>query len=466
MLIEPNIPSIKTLTKKYPDRATMYVEYPHKKYWQKDFGDADFRKALLALFARKKNAPLLLYIHIPFCPSQCFFCNCYTFITNNGERIKNYLHFLYQEIDIFNDFFQQNSITPNFREVHLGGGSPTMLEKKEFDALIEKIGSMVDWKNVNEFSIEVDPRRADKNTLEYYHKKGINRISVGVQDFDSLVQKAVNRIQPIELTQRLIEPDIRSKFSHGYSFDIICGLPWQTRESIQETFKKIVAMSPDRVCFNYFHYTPEFAKHQQIMIDGKNGRPTRFPNLYEKKLLFLEGQNILENNGYWRTGYDHFAKPTDEVGLAMQEKKMHWNALGVTAGRYDDVIALGLQSFGSIQNSYYQNFYEFNNYENAIIHKEFPIYRGYTINRDDEIRRDVIQTIRNFFYVRFSDIEKKYDIIFKEYFRDEVESLKNFIKDGILASSDAEITLTDIGRLFADQVCKHFDTYSVKHNAS
>lgn len=459
MIIDNNLETIKKLTEKYPLRATMYVEYPHKKFWRKDFHGNEFRASLQTFFSRDRNAPLLLYIHIPFCPKRCLYCNCYTFITSDHARIKNYLNFLYKEIELYRDFFKKKSITPNFKEIHLGGGSPTMLDEKEFNELVKNIGYIVDMDNVSEFSLEIDPRSVNKDKMRYYRKKGINRISLGVQDFDPLVQKAVNRIQPTELTSMLCEPDIRNLFENGYNFDVICGLPLQTRDSIKKTFEKITKMAPDRICFNYFHHTPEFAPHQSLMIDGRFGRPTQFPDLFEKKLLFLEGQNILEKNGYLRTGYDHFAKPTDEVGKAMKGEKMHWNSLGVTAGRYDDVICLGLQSFGKIGNCYYQNYFEFRNYEEAVEQGKFPIFRGYAPNQDDTIRRDVIQAIRNFFYLNFHEIEKKYNIDFKKYFKKEIDDMKEFIADGILEPSKSEIKITEIGKLFADQVCKIFDIY-------
>ncbi len=454
------------LIRKYNYRAFMYIEYPHKSFWSNEFGQEDFMNGLKGLFSNKKDNPLMLYVHIPFCRKQCFYCTCHTVITGNYKKMKEYLDYLVLEIDLFAKFFAENGIVPNFKEIHLGGGSPTILEKKEFDLLINKLESIVDLKSLNEFSIEVDPREVNKEKMVYYHKKGINRISFGVQDFNHSVQKAVNRIQPYELIENLITPDIRQYFSNGINFDIICGLPNQTSESIIKTFNKVVELSPDRICFNYLHYSPKFARHQKFMTDGRSGRPTSLPDFSERKKLFCEGMNILLNNGYIRTGYDHFAKSDDSVAKALNDKTMHWNALGVTAGRYFDIIGVGLHSYSTIANYYSQNVYLLPEYAEAVSNSRFPIYRGHKLNKDDLIRRDVIQILRKFFYLDFGQIEEKYNIEFREYFKVELDLLKPFMKDGIVELFDTNIKITGLGQQFTDIVCSSFDGYidEVKKN--
>jgi oxygen-independent coproporphyrinogen-3 oxidase len=383
-------------------------------------------------------------------------------ITNDYERIKNYLDFLFLEIDLFCKFFEENSIIPNFTEIHIGGGSPTILQEKEFGQLLEKLQLIVDLKNLSEFSIEIDPREVNIEKIKFYHTKGIDRISFGIQDFDPDVQKAINRVQPPELVEKLLTPEVRKRFEKGINFDIICGLPLQSQESIRRTFERIVKISPDRICFNYLHYSPKFYKHQMIMIDARNGRPTKLPDVYERKMIFTEALNILLKNGYVRTGYDHFAKPDDEVAKAMKNKTMHWNALGVTSGRYSDVIGIGPHSWSTIGNYYSQNVYELPLYEAAVTKGRFPIYRGYKLNKDDIIRREVIQALRNFFFLDFNDVEKKYNIDFKKYFKEEIVSLAEFIKDGIAELSDKAITITELGQQFTNIVCMNFDSYIKK----
>ena len=450
------------LISKYADSSFMYTEYPHKSFWSKEFGEEGIKEAFINVYAGKQHSSSLLYVHIPFCSKQCYYCTCHTIITKEYPRITNYLLTLFREMDLYREFFEKNTIIPNIKEIHLGGGSPTILHEKEFDMLIEKIGSIADIRNLNEFSLEIDPREVDKEKMEYYSSKGINRISFGVQDFDIGVQRAINRVQPISLIEELLTPDIRKYFPKGVNFDIICGLPNQTSDTIKETFRRIVKLSPERICFNYLHYVPHAAKHQKLMVDGRDGRPTRLPDLYEKKMLFWEALTVLGENGYLRMGYDHFAKANDDLYEATQKKTMHWNALGVTPGRYSDVIGIGIHSYTTVDNYYSQNIYEIPEYEAQINQGKFPIYRGYVLNDDDILRRDVIKTLRNFFSLDLSSIEEKYHIRFKDYFKQEYIQLAEYDKDGMLELRDDRVTITEIGKLFANLICKTFDAFVIR----
>ena len=338
--------------------AFMYTEYPHKSFWDINMKDADYRKALLELLTSDPDVPLMLYVHILYCTELCWFCTCHIDkATKDYDLRLKYLETLFMEIDLLKKFLDQNSLKPNFKEIHLGGGSPTDLKMDDFDRLTEKLGLLVDIKTTDEFSIEVDPRHTTREMLRHYHENGINRISIGVQDFDPEVQKAINRIQPIELVEELMAPEIVKLFPNGINFDIICGLPHQTNETIRKTAEECVRLGPDRICLNYLHLAPEFAKHQNLMSDGKYGRPDRLPDYYQRKDLFVTALETLSDGGYVRTGYDHFSKPTDAVAKAMKEGRMRWNALGVTAGRYAGVIGVGVHSYNTIGNHYFQNVY-------------------------------------------------------------------------------------------------------------
>ncbi len=453
----------KRLTDKYNYKAFMYIEYPHKSFWREDFNETDFKEGLSTLGRENRDEPLLLYVHIPFCPQKCFYCTCHASVSSDHERIKEYLGCLHREMDLFQGFFEKNNIAPNFTEIHLGGGSPTHLNTEEFDGLVKRIGSFADIKKLSEFSIEIDPRYTNRERMFYYKDKGINRISFGVQDFDTKVQKAINRVQPPEMIEGLIAPDIRKLFGNGLNFDIICGLPHQTPESIKATFERVVQMFPDRVCFNYLDYAPKLFRHQEFMVDGKKDRPTRLPDNYERKILFRTGLEVLTENGYVRTGYDHFAKPEDDIAKAMLEGKMKWNALGVTAGRYSDVIGIGPHSASTVGNYYSQNVYGVENYQEIVRKDVIPSFRGHRLDKDDLIRRDVIQTIRNFSSLNYKEIEKRHDINFREYFKREISSLSGFVEDGLIESSDRRIRVTEAGKDFVLFICKNFDAYINKN---
>ncbi|MBR9705314.1 oxygen-independent coproporphyrinogen III oxidase [Candidatus Pacearchaeota archaeon] len=455
---------LKKLLDKYDYRSFVYAEYPHKSHWKETFSDDDFKDSLLTFKEEKKDSPLMFYVHIPFCNVQCFYCTCHTCITSKYEEIKEYLNYLYKEIDLIKDFLNKNEIKLNVKEIHIGGGSPTLLNESDFDTLINKIQSIIDLDNLREFSIEIDPRNISEEKLVYYRKKGINRISFGIQEFDKSVQKAINRIQPVEVVEKLLTQNIRNLFPHGINFDILVGLPNQTIDSITKTFDTIVKLSPDRICYSYLGFFPKYSKHQLVMVDGKNGRPTTLPNNIEKRLMFLKGAQILENNNYVRVGFEHFAKKTDQVVKALKEGKLKWNALGITTGDYTDVLAIGASGSNTLGKYYSQNNYLKEGYYEKLNENKFPIFKGYILNKDDEIRRDVAQYIRNYNKLDYKFIEDKHNIKFNEYFKSEIEKFNEFEKDKILTITDCGFEITEIGREFVLFVCGIFDKYYTNNN--
>ena len=410
---------MKELTKKYGTTGFMYTEYPHKRFWSKN----DITHSLSANES-------MLYVHITYCPKLCYFCTCHMSITNDYSKIKHYLEYLYKEIKLV------ELLEPNIKEIHLGGGSPTMLNKDDFRKLVAKLNELIAFE-LDEFAIEIDPRTVDRDLINFYADIGINRISFGIQDFDIKVQEAVNRIQPVACIENLLVPEIRNRFKNGVNFDIICGLPKQTVDTMRDTCYEIIRLSPDRICLNYLHYSPEMAKHQKLMGD--------LPDFIQRKELFTEALEVLTLGGYIRTGYDHFAKPTDANAKATIDGSVVWNSMGTTPGRVKDVIGIGVSSISSINNHYFQNFYELSDYEAALDNGKFPIYRGYTLNEDDILRRNIIQSLRNYFTVDIID------------FHDELKVLKEFEQDGIITLSGTTITI--IQPEYANLVCRVFDKF-------
>ncbi|MFH1351957.1 MAG: oxygen-independent coproporphyrinogen III oxidase [bacterium] len=454
MLTDMDADMLKRLVRKYSPLYAMYVEYPHKSFWAQQAGDEKYRAAMKNMFSRRKDTPLMLYIHIPFCRHQCFYCTCHTYFTDDYEKVKGYMDCLYREIDILAGFLEKNSVKANVREIHLGGGSPTILREKEFDQLIKKIQRVADIKKLDEFAIEIDPREVDKEKMKYYHSKGINRVSFGVQEFDSDVQKAINRVQPRPVTEVLLEPDIR-KYFNGVNFDIMWGLPRQTRESFRKTIDTVMELSPDRISLLLLHYAPELKKHQKLM------KKSELPDVCERAVIFYEAVQTLVRNGYVRIGFEHLAKPDDVLSKALKERTLYWNSLGYTAGRYHDIIGLGTGSSGNIANNcYFQNVYSLSEYEAAVMEGRFPVSRGYKLNTDDVIRRDIIHSLRSYFSVDYGDIGKKYELCFMEYFKKEMAALKRFADDSLLEISDGAINVTEIGKNFISHICRVFDGFS------
>lgn len=433
-------------------RILWYTDYPEKPHWKKPFGRVDLEAGLKDFYAQPAA---LLYVHMPYCHTQCFFCNCKTIISLDYKNIQSYLTYLYKEIEMHKEFCDRNGLTSNISEIHLGGGSPTYMNERDFSILVEKLKLLVDFNKLNEFSIEIDPRRINPDKMFFYHSMGINRISFGIQDLDLEVQKAINRIQPDSLVRRLLTPDIRGLFTNGVNFDVMGGLPNQTRESFRATMEKVIDLSPDRVSLLQMSLVPKYSPHQLLMPLDK------VPDNYEMKLLFIDALEMLTTNGYIRTGYDHFAKPSDSVVEARNDNKMTWGYFGSSPGRYEDVLGVGISSYSRLGIRYYaQNFYELDNWQRAISENRFPLYRGHVLSDDDVLRRDVIQTIRNYFVIKYTDIERMHNVNFKDYFHNELARLTEFANDGLLEFKPDSLELTDFGSLFADFIAGIFDAYT------
>lgn len=444
------------LIKKYGERAFMYTEYPNWRLWSEEIGDSDYRTVLLDFLSKNPHTPLMLYVHIPHCHKQCLFCTCYVKITKDYNEVKRDVGYVFKELELLAEFFDEHSLTPFIKEIHLGGGSPTYLREEEFNTLVDRLNHLAVIDELDEFAIEIDPRHVKEGGMRFYAEKGISRISFGVQDIALLVQIAVDRVQPAALMERLITSELRGLFKNGVNFDIICGLPRQSLSSMKKTMEWVARMSPDRVCLNYLHQSTEFYPHQLLMPQEA------IPDNTLRKKLFQEALEGLTAAGYIRIAYDHFAKPDDALTRAFHEGRLRWNRLGPTPGRVFDTIAVGYSGVSTLENeAYFQNHYDFRKYQEAIDKKQFPIFRGHIMNEDDVMRRDTIHTLRNYFSLSFGAFEQKHKIKFRTYFKKELMKLKKMEKDGIVHVKKDEIEITDIGRQFADVIASAFDAYNV-----
>jgi oxygen-independent coproporphyrinogen-3 oxidase len=444
------------LVKKYSLTGPYYTSYPPVSRWTTDVDSSKFVGALDEFLEEDENVPLSLYLHFPFCPELCSYCHCYVVITENQFTMKHFLDHLLLEIDLLRDYFEKKGIQPNIREIHLGGGSPNTMEEGEFSRLVDKLQTLVDIKSLNEFAIEIDVRSVDRDKVQLFQEKGINRVSFGIQDFNPEVQKAVNRVQPVELVERLLTPDLRKNFK-SINFDIMWGLPLQTRETFRETIEIAKELSPDRVTLLHYGHFPDVYKHQKL-ISGAN-----IANEYEKIVFNVEAIASLEEGGYERIGLDHFALMSDELSQLKKEKALRRSFIGYP-GRAPDLIALGPSGLGGFSNFYFQNIYGLPEYCKGISEGVFTVFRGYKLDSDLLIRRDVINGILNYFVLRFEDIEKKYRINFEDYFKEELRLLGRLVDDGLAEVSNNAIQVTSLGRCFVRHVCMVFDKYWIEEH--
>ncbi|MBF0305200.1 MAG: coproporphyrinogen dehydrogenase [Alphaproteobacteria bacterium] len=451
----PGILDDLNLLRKYDAYAFDYIEYPHKSFWSDKVTDAEVREALDEVFLARPDEPVLLYLHIPFCQQLCWFCICHREITRDYERVRQYLdEVLLPEIDLLIAHCQARGIRPNIRQVYMGGGTPTYLNEADFDRLFERLAPILDTRRLDDFAIEVDPRRVDVERLRFYASRGINKISFGIQDFDPQVQEAVNRVQPPELIERLLTPEVRKAFP-SINFDLLVGLPRQTTDSIRATVERTVAMRPDRISLAYVHYGPKFHPHQTQM-----NRQELLPDFFGRRRLFVEALKVLETSDYVRTGFEHFALPGDRVAQAVAEGTATYTSLGAVSGDCGTVIALGSASYSTIgQRFQVQWLYEREPYVAALKDGRFPVFRGHRLTDEDIVRRDLIKSLRTYFTLDIRAFEARHALDFASHFARELGVLAEFVQDGLVELSSDRLTLTPIGRHFANLTASVFDAY-------
>ena len=444
------------LVEKYQSISPYYSSYPALGEWKEDFQTGEFEEALSKFCSEEKPSgpnTYAFYVHYPYCIQLCYFCICNMRVTHDKAVKQKALNHISREIGYFRRFFETQPRKPVCKEIHLGGGTPSFMDNEDFDRLIEDIESLVDMSTVEEFAMEIDPRTATPETIRYYATKGINRISFGIQDFNPRVQEAVNRVQPVEHVRELLSPEIRNLYK-SVNFDILYGLPLQTRETFRETINIVKEFMPERITLIRYAHVPHIKKHMKLLNEAD------ILSEKEKLLMFIETVESLMDAGYAHVGIDNFAKPTDSLGKAFRNKTVWRNFSGFTPGRVKNMIGVGPSSTSVFSDIYSQNVYDISGYYQAIERNQFPpIERGYKMSRDDLLRREVILRIACDNFLKLPFIEEQFDIDFKTYFKDELHSLNDFIQDGLVDLSDQMLTITPLGRFFVRHVCKVFDSF-------
>ncbi|HRD66576.1 MAG TPA: oxygen-independent coproporphyrinogen III oxidase [Candidatus Competibacter sp.] len=437
------------LLRKYDKAGPRYTSYPTAVQFHDGFGEAEYRE--LALASNAGGRPLSLYVHIPFCDTVCFYCACNKIVTKNRRHTVPYLDRLYREIALQGALFDRSRPVV---QLHWGGGTPTFISAGEMRELMRVTGEhfcLLD-DDSGEYSIEVDPRETDGHTVALLRELGFNRLSLGVQDFDPAVQKAVNRIQSREITLQVMEAAQREGFK-SISVDLIYGLPLQSVASFGRTVDEIIAQSPDRISvFNYAHLPDLFKTQRQI--DASALPPPAV------KLAILE--TVIERllrAGYVYIGMDHFAKPDDELALAQQSGTLYRNFQGYSTHADCDLIGLGATSIGMVGDSYSQNLKGLEEYYARIDEKRLAVFRGVKLDADDRLRRAVITMLICNFVLDFAAAERQYGIRFQDYFAAELAELADMEADGLLALSETGIRVLPPGRLLIRNVCMVFDRY-------
>jgi len=440
---------------RFNEKGPYYTSYPTLGLWSNEYDNNAYIKSLEELFCEYgENVPLALYVHIPFCAKLCWYCICNIQVSNNRNRIQEFTDYLTREIEHLGDCLNKLSVKPNVEDIHLGGGTPSHLDTAQFAQLMDKLSEFIDLSSLEELSMEIDPRTTNQNDLRYYADMGVTRISFGIQDFDYFVQKSINRVQPPEMVAELLTPDIRARFN-GVNFDLLYGLPRQTRDTFRRTAELVNQLSPERITLLKYAHVPEVRKHMKLIKEDA------LPPDDDLPLMFAETVGTFLENDYEWIGIDNFAKKGDKLADAVERKSLGrdfngWN----TGGSSRHLLGLGPTTTSAFGNYYYQSTYNNNEYYKAIDKIEFPILRGFRLSNDDMIRRDVIFDILCKQEVDMKEFNLNHDIDFSKYFSTELDSLqKHFAPDGMVNLEDNKILISDWGRFFSRNICRVFDKF-------
>lgn len=437
------------LLKKYDVPGPRYTSYPPAPHFHEGFTHSDYVDEIVRTNYGENLPDLSLYFHIPYCDTLCYFCGCNMIVTRNRERIREYIKYIKNEIDLLRQYLNPDR---KVAQLHWGGGTPTSLNPDEIDSLMKYIRQSFQFKENAEVGCEIDPRGLTRDHLVALRENGFNRISMGVQDFNEKVQKYVNRIQPEEMTIQVVNW-IRELEFQSINLDLMYGLPFQTIQTFEETLDKTIKLSPDRLAvFNYAH-VPWMKKHQALI------HPEDLPSPQEKLNILKLTIEKLTSNGYVFIGMDHFAKPDDDLAIALKNKKLYRNFQGYSTHAGCDLYAFGITSISQLKNIYAQNFKTEKEYFKAIDDEKLPILKGYRLNEDDQIRRTVIMKLMCDFELDFSEIENEYKINFKEYFKNSLNSLLEMENEGLVEIKDGKIKVSDMGRLLIRNIAMKFDGF-------
>jgi oxygen-independent coproporphyrinogen-3 oxidase len=433
---------------RYNVAGPRYTSYPTAPEWSESFGPANYERALIQSNEAHPSRPLSLYMHLPFCDHLCLFCGCNVVISKNHEVLIPYLAKLEWEID---RLAQRVDASRPVVQFHWGGGTPTYLSSAQLEHLFSYTRERMRFAPDAEIGVEIDPRVTQEAHLTVLRRLGFNRISMGIQDFNPVVQKTVRRFQPYEQTKAVFDL-CRALAFDSINIDLIYGLPLQTPESFLDSVDKVIGLGPDRVAMFSYAHVPWLKKQQ-----GSFSK--LIPQGMDKFQIFRSGIERFTAAGYHYIGMDHFARPDDELCLAQKDRTLHRNFQGYTTKAGADLFGLGVSSISSIDRIYAQNYRDLRDYYAAIERNVFPVMRGIELCDDDVIRRAVISRLLCHCVLHKAEIESEFCLRFDEYFADELRRLEPLQNDGLVSLSAESILVTPLGRIFIRNVGMVFDKY-------
>ena len=437
------------LLKKYDRPGPRYTSYPTAPHFSPEFDEAAYRQRL-EVASNRTDEPLSMYVHLPFCEARCTFCGCNVVISPRRGPEVAYLEAVEAELDLLSEALNPRN---TLDQLHWGGGTPTYLSPAQCRQLFEAITSRFELAPDAEVALEIDPCVTSMEHLATLRSLGFNRLSMGLQDLDPAVQEAMQRVQPLELTREHVEEARRLGFT-SVNIDLIYGLPLQTEQSFRATVRHVIdELAPDRVaCFSYAH-VPWIKPHQKQL----EGSP--MPGGWEKFLLFAAAAEEFTGAGYRFVGFDHFARPDDELAIALDQDRVHRNFMGYTVQPASDQIGVGVSSIGDVAGAYAANHKKLASYQKTGNENCLPIERGILRTAEDELRRAVIHRIICTLKLPFDWVESNFSINPRSHFAGALEALEPMAADGLVELDDTGIQVTKRGRFFLRNLCMPFDSY-------
>jgi oxygen-independent coproporphyrinogen-3 oxidase len=437
------------LIRKYGGNGPRYTSYPTADRFVEAFDAAACRHWLqnrnVGGFAR----PLGLYVHLPFCGTICYYCGCNKIVTRDHGKSAKYLTYLAREARLVAECLGTHR---TIGQMHWGGGTPTFLADAELTDLTRVLRSEFDFNAHGEYAVEVDPRTVNPERVALLARLGFNRISVGVQDFDPVVQRAIHRIQSFEQTAQVIQA-ARDNGFRSVNVDLIYGLPKQTPDGFARTLELVARMDPDRIALYSYAHLPTLFKPQRRIAEADLPAP-------ETKLrLLVMAIERLASKGYVYIGIDHFAKPEDDLAVAQRQGRLTRNFQGYSSTGDCDIVGLGVSAIGTVGPVYVQNVKRLDEYYGRLDKGVLPVLRGLELGPDDLVRRAVIQALACHFEVSKEAISIAHLIDFDGYFAPELAQLEEMEKESLVTLDDEWITVTPRGRLLVRAVCMVFDRY-------
>ncbi|HLB01430.1 MAG TPA: oxygen-independent coproporphyrinogen III oxidase [Bacteroidota bacterium] len=437
------------LLKKYSVPGPRYTSYPSAPVFSQEFSTEEYLSEIRDTNQPGENSPISVYVHLPYCDTLCYFCGCTMKVTSDATQITAYNQYLKKEIGTI---AKMVSPARKVSQLHWGGGTPSYLSAEDIGDLGGFLKSVFAYADDVEAGVEIDPRGLTKGRMEAFREAGFNRTSMGVQDFDPEVQKAVNRIQSEKITRDAVDWSRELGF-RSVNIDLIYGLPHQTVEEFARTVDTVIGLSPDRLAvFNYAH-VPWLKPHQKVLDE------ISLPPPGEKLEIFCMTLEKLIGAGYENVGMDHFARPDDELAIARRNGTLYRNFQGYSTKAGCDLYAFGMSAISFLGGVYHQNLKSLRGYFAQIDRGRIPTHAGYRMTPDDVIRRDVIMKIMCDNEVMKNDIAGRYGISFDDYFRGALQKLGPFTADGLIELKTDRIIITPVGRLIVRNIAMCFDPH-------